>query len=167
MKINRNIQLLCAGIFSITPETIGRTMYTLPAYVGIILKQNNQVLLVKRANSDWASECWNFPGGLLEANETVLQAAVRETKEEIGVSIDPQDFSLVHVLHVHAGGTNTRTIIGFYFMAEKWQGTPINNEPEKHNDIGWFDLNNLPAHTTQHAGQALHGLLNCISYSEN
>lgn len=142
-------------------------MYTLPAYVGIILKQDNQVLLVKRCNSDWASERWNFPGGLLEENETLLQAAVRETKEEIGVTVNPKDFSLVHVLHVHAGGTNTRTIIGFYFMATQWSGTPINNEPDKHSDIGWFDTDTLPATATQHARQALHGLLNQISYSEN
>jgi len=142
-------------------------MYTLPAYVGIILKQDNQVLLVKRCNSDWASERWNFPGGLLEDGETLLQAAIRETKEEIGVTVETQDFVLVHVLHVQAGGSNTRTIVGFYFMAEKWNGTPINNEPDKHSNIGWFDINNLPAKVTEHARQALNGLLNNIRYSEN
>ena len=142
-------------------------MYTLPAYVGIILKHNNQVLLVKRHNTDWAAECWNFPGGLLEANETLLQAAVRETREETGVTVDPTDFRLVHVLHVQVGGTNTRTIIGFYFMAETWQGTATNNEPDKHREIGWFDVNNLPATTTEHARQALHGLRNNSTYSEN
>jgi 8-oxo-dGTP diphosphatase len=144
-----------------------RTMYTLPAYVGIILKQDNQVLLVKRCNTDWASERWNFPGGLLEDGETLLQAAIRETREETGVIIDPADFTLVHVLHVQAGGSNTRTIIGFYFMAEKWRDTPINNEPDKHSDIGWFDVHNLPVTATQHARQALHGLLNNGAYSEN
>lgn len=142
-------------------------MYTLPAYVGVILKQNNQVLLVKRCNSDWASERWNFPGGLLEENETLLQAAIRETKEETGVIVDPADFKLIHVLHVQAGGTNTRTIIGFYFMASRWHGTALNNEPDKHSEIGWFDVNNLPSTATEHARQALHGLLNTVSYSEN
>jgi len=143
------------------------TMYTLPAYVGIILKQDDQVLFVKRCNSDWASERWNFPGGLLEDGETLLQAAVRETQEETGVVVDPADFKLVHVLHVQAGGTNTRTIIGFYFMATKWTGTSINNEPDKHSDIGWFDVNNLPANATEHAHQALLGLLNGNAYSEH
>lgn len=46
-------------------------MYKTPAYVGIILKKDNQVLLVKRTNTDWASGQWNFPGGLLEENETL------------------------------------------------------------------------------------------------
>jgi 8-oxo-dGTP diphosphatase len=142
-------------------------MYTLPAYVGIILKHDNQVLLVKRCNSDWASERWNFPGGLLENGETVLEAAVRETKEETGVTVEAQDFILVHVLHVQASDTNTRTIIGFYFMATKWHGTPINNEPDKHSDMGWFEVRNLPTTVTEHARQALYGLFNKISYSEN
>lgn len=40
-----------------------KTMYTTPAYVGILLKKDNQVFLVKRRNTDWAAEKWNFPGG--------------------------------------------------------------------------------------------------------
>ena len=144
-----------------------KAMYTLPAYVGIILKHDNHVLLVKRHNTDWASAHWNFPGGLLEEGETLLTAAVRETKEETGVIVEPTDFTLVHVLHVHAGGTNTRTILGCYFNASHWQGTPINNEPDKHSDIGWFDIDNLPPQTTQHAQQALNGLRSGVTYSEN
>jgi len=31
---------------------------------------------------------WGFPGGVVEENETVLQAAIRECKEEIDVDID-------------------------------------------------------------------------------
>ena len=34
-----------------------KQMYKLPAYVGIILQKDNQVLLVKRTNTDWASGC--------------------------------------------------------------------------------------------------------------
>lgn len=167
MKISTYVWLVMAYALSTIVNTNSRTMYTLPAYVGIILKQDNQVLLVKRCNSDWASERWNFPGGLLEDGETLLQAAVRETREETGVIVEAQDFTLVHVLHVQAGGTNTRTIIGFYFIATKWRGTPINNEPDKHSDIGWFDVENLPTTTTEHARQALNGLFNNIRYSEN
>ncbi len=31
---------------------------------------------------------WSFPGGIIDAGETPLMAAVRETKEEVGVSVD-------------------------------------------------------------------------------
>ncbi len=142
-------------------------MFTLPAYVGIILKKDNQILLIKRCNTDWASECWNFPGGLLEADETLMHAAIRETQEEIGVTVDPHDFTLVHVLQVKKGGTNTKDIIGFYFMAKQWHGTPFNKEPHRHSEIGWFTLDALPLNITEHAKQALHGLQNDIRYSEH
>ena len=32
---------------------------------------------------------WNFPGGYIEGGETPLEAAIRETREEFEISIDP------------------------------------------------------------------------------
>ena len=142
-------------------------MYKLPAYVGIILKKDNQALMVKRHNTDWAQGFWNFPGGLVEKNETLLQAAIRETQEEVGVVVNPEDFKLVHVLYVIKNDTNTKDIIGFYFMAESWCGEAVNAEPHRHSEIGWFDINRLPSNSTKHALQAINGLLTNTFYSEN
>src|SRR5437660_248731 len=109
-----------------------KTILTLPAYVGIILKDNDKILLVQRHNTDWMSGYWNFPGGLLEENETLAAAAAREIYEEVDITVNPTDFTLTHVLHVRANAKNTKDILGFYFMTETWQGTPINKEPDKH-----------------------------------
>src|ERR1700722_17553137 len=97
-----------------------KNTYKLPAYVGIILKKDNHVLLVQRHNTNWMSGYWNFPGGLLEENETLTTAAARETEEEVGVIVDPSDFVFSHILHVRANNKNTQDIIGFYFISEKW-----------------------------------------------
>lgn len=140
-------------------------MYKTPAYVGIILKKDNQVLLVKRINTDWASGYWNFPGGLLEENETLIAAAVREAQEEVGVTIAQADLQLVHVMQTRKTETHNKEILGFYFFATRWQGTAINNEPNRHSEIGWFDLNELPLEITDHAQQALHGLQTGVYYS--
>lgn len=142
-------------------------MYKIPAYVGIILKKENQVLLVKRTNTDWASGCWNFPGGLLEEQETLINAAIREAQEEVGVTISPKALELVHVLHVLKNEQNTKDIFGFYFMTQRWQSTPINNEPHRHSEIGWFDINNLPEKITDHALAAIDGIKKNRIYSEN
>lgn len=142
-------------------------MYKIPAYVGIILKKDNQVLLVKRTNTDWASGFWNFPGGLLEEDETLINAAIREAHEEIGVTLNPNNMKLVQVLHVRKSDKNTKDIFGFGFLAETWQGTPINNEPHRHSEIGWFDLNYLPENITEHAKQAINAFLTNKFYSEN
>ena len=140
-------------------------MYKTPAYVGIIPKKDNQMLLVKRINTDWATGQWNFPGGLLEENETLIAAAAREALEEVDVTIAQVDLQLVHVLQVRKNETPTKEIIGFYFFATHWHGTTINNEPNRHSEIGWFDINNLPENSTEHAKQALYGLQNKVSYS--
>jgi 8-oxo-dGTP pyrophosphatase MutT (NUDIX family) len=135
--------------------------------VGIILKQNDMVFLVQRHDTDWASGYWNFPGGLLEENETLTAAAAREAYEETDVLVKPTDFILTHVLHVHANEKNTQDILGFYFLTEKWNGTAINKEPHRHCNAQWFSLNNLPANITEHAIAGLHSILSDKKYSEN
>lgn len=142
-------------------------MFKLPAYVGIILKKDNQVFLVKRTNTDWASGYWNFPGGLLEEHETLMNAAIREAQEEIGIILKPDDLELVHVIHVRKNAQNTKDIFGFGFMTKTWQGTPLNNEPHRHSEIGWFDLDALPEKITEHALQIIQGLKISKRYSEN
>ena len=144
-----------------------KNIFKLPAYVGIILKKDNQILLVQRHNTDWASGYWNFPGGLLEENETLTAAAARETVEEVGVLVNPSDFTLAHVIHVHTNKKNTQDILGFYFIAHSWKGSPINNEPHRHSEIGWFDLDALPEKITEHALQVIQGLKTSKRYSEN
>jgi len=141
--------------------------YSLPAYVGIILQKDESTFLIQRANTNWMSGYWNFPGGLVEKNESLVSAMIRETQEEIGTVVKPYDLTLVHVLHVHKSEENTQDIIGFYFVAHYWKDSPVNNEPNKIIDAQWFQLNHLPLKLTEHAKSALCGIKNGILYSEN
>jgi len=54
---------------------------------------NGRVLVVKAHYKKY----WSFPGGIVDAGETPRQAAVRETREEVGlpVHIDKLDFRLI------------------------------------------------------------------------
>lgn len=143
------------------------TIFTLPAYVGIILRKDDTVFLIQRRNTNWASGYWNFPGGLVEKDESLIQAAIRETQEEVGVLVSAHDFKLVHVLHVRKNESNTQDIIGFYFSADRWQGMPSNNEPHKILDAQWFAIDNLPSAITEHAQLAIAGFMKKSSYSES
>ncbi|MBB4825887.1 8-oxo-dGTP pyrophosphatase MutT (NUDIX family) [Sporosarcina luteola] len=49
---------------------------------GIILEQDNQILLQHRKDRD----AWGIPGGMMEPGETFHETAVRETLEETGLS---------------------------------------------------------------------------------
>jgi 8-oxo-dGTP diphosphatase len=55
--------------------------------VGAIIIDRDRVVLVKRARAPLLGE-WSIPGGMVEVGETLRQAAVRETLEETGLTVD-------------------------------------------------------------------------------
>ena len=56
--------------------------------VGAIIIEDSRVLLVKRAHPPLQAQ-WSIPGGALEIGELVRDAAVRETREETGLTVEP------------------------------------------------------------------------------
>jgi 8-oxo-dGTP diphosphatase len=58
--------------------------------VGAIIIEESRVLLVKRAHPPLQAE-WSIPGGILEIGELVREAAIREAREETGLTVDPSD----------------------------------------------------------------------------
>jgi 8-oxo-dGTP diphosphatase len=56
--------------------------------VGAIIIEDSRVLLVKRAHPPLQAE-WSIPGGVLEVGELVREAAIRETREETGLTVEP------------------------------------------------------------------------------
>ena len=55
--------------------------------VGILVRDDGAFLLTSRPEGKVYAGYWEFPGGKLEAGETVEQALRRELQEEIGVTI--------------------------------------------------------------------------------
>jgi 8-oxo-dGTP pyrophosphatase MutT (NUDIX family) len=55
-----------------------------PAAVAVVAREDGAVLLIRRTdNGNWA-----LPGGAIEMNESVADAAVRETFEETGIRVE-------------------------------------------------------------------------------
>jgi len=55
--------------------------------VGVLIRPNGDFLLTSRPPGKVYEGYWEFPGGKLEASETVEQALRRELQEEIGITI--------------------------------------------------------------------------------
>ena len=56
--------------------------------VGVLINAQGEFLLTSRPAGKVYEGYWEFPGGKLEAGETVEQALRRELQEEIGITIE-------------------------------------------------------------------------------
>jgi 8-oxo-dGTP pyrophosphatase MutT (NUDIX family) len=111
--------------------------------VHVLLVRDGRVLLSRRRDANPLFDGrWHLPSGKLDAGESVLAAAVREAEEEVGVVLDPADLRLVHTVHARRTGLEPR--LGLFFEARTWAGEPVNREPDKCSELGWFDLDALP-----------------------
>jgi len=54
--------------------------------VGVLIQPNGDFLLTSRPEGKVYAGYWEFPGGKLEAGETVEQALARELHEELGIT---------------------------------------------------------------------------------
>lgn len=63
-----------------------QTLYTEVA-VGILIRADGALLFTSRPQGKPYAGYWEFPGGKLEAGESVAQALARELHEELGIRI--------------------------------------------------------------------------------
>ncbi|ATC57917.1 (deoxy)nucleoside triphosphate pyrophosphohydrolase [Vibrio anguillarum] len=64
--------------------------------VAAVLKNEGEFLAVQRAPSklDYVSKKWEFPGGKVEAGETLVTAITRELDEELRITVNDPKFLL-------------------------------------------------------------------------
>lgn len=115
-------------------------------FVLILFIKNDHLLLLKRRKEGFGKGFFSIVGGRIEEGESATHAALREAKEEVGVTLE--EYECVHTLFK---GGEQDTLTCFLFLAKKWRGTPQNLEPDKHDSLEWFPLktppeNLLPAH---------------------
>jgi 8-oxo-dGTP diphosphatase len=55
--------------------------------VGVVINEEGQILIAKRAHNQHQGGLWEFPGGKVEPDESVFDALVREFAEEVDLRI--------------------------------------------------------------------------------
>lgn len=148
---------------------MGEHFKCLSAVFPIIMRTKNgkrQVLLLRRKNTGYMDEMWDFAGsGHVEENETAMQAAARECKEELGITVKQSDIRFAHLSH-RVGLNGARTYYDIYFVIERYTGEAYTAEPDKCSGLQWFDVEELPEDFIGIRKQALMMYFDSKYYSE-
>ncbi len=134
-------------------------------YIGsayIILIKDGKVLLGRRQNTGFRDGWYGLPAGHLDGGESVRQGCAREAKEEIGITVKPEDLSVVHVMHRKMDDER----FDFFMTASHYEGEPRNCELDKCDDLSWFPLDTLPENTIPYIREVLASVQKGETYSE-
>jgi len=106
--------------------------------VGVLIDASGRFLLTSRPEGKVYAGYWEFPGGKLEAGESVETALRRELHEELGITIgaaEPWNVTLMDYAHarVRLHFCKVRQWQGEFEMKEgqamAWQGLPVEVRP--------------------------------------
>lgn len=112
--------------------------------IGVYIFNPQQQVLLGLRKSPHGEGTWCAPGGHLEFGEDFNTGAIREAREETGISIAPQDLKLAGITNDLFRETQ-KHYITIHMATHNYSGNISLMEPDKFSDWKWFDLDKLPA----------------------
>ena len=122
--------------------------------VNLVFSKDNKILLMRRYNTGWNDGMYALMGGHVEDNENIFDTAIREAKEELGLTIQKED--LIPLLSMQVSTDH----VYFYFGCENFTEEPKIMEPDQCDDLKYFDTNNLPENLIPADKKALNEIIN-------
>ena len=105
----------------------------------LFLVKDGQVLLAMKKRGFGAGK-WNGVGGKIEAGESIEEALIRETQEEI--SVTPLGWRAVAELDfVQDSDTDPWHMYVHAFISSEWEGAPMESEEMS---PAWFTFDDIP-----------------------
>ncbi|SUZ57389.1 uncharacterized protein METZ01_LOCUS10243 [marine metagenome] len=143
-----SIQHIRASVAAHQPERFAVNNETRQAAVAVVLHESDdgsEILFIKRAQHD--ADPWSghmaFPGGHRDPVDVSLQAAaVRETREEIGLDLDGATFlgSLSQQRAMPRGRTTDMLVAPFVFEIDT---VPVFSPNHEVNEVVWGSLDRM------------------------
>lgn len=104
-----------------------------------IIRKDGNVLLGFKKKGEIGAETLNGPGGKVEAGETALACVIRETMEEVGMTLLPERLTETALITFHHAGVPDFRVHVFY--TDAYAGEPVETAdmiPD------WYDVTALP-----------------------
>ena len=98
-----------------------------------LLRDGNRILLQNRVKKDWRG--YTLPGGHIESGESVVEAVVREMREETGLTVIRPRLCGIKQFPIDGG----RYLV-FLFMADSFSGELTSSDEGK---MEWVPLDKL------------------------
>jgi len=133
-------------------------VFLAPVAVHLLLVRDSKILMLRRYNTGYQDGNYSVVAGHIDGGEELKTAMIREASEEAGITISPADLSVVGVIHL----MEDDEYVSFFFHASKYTGKVVNMEPDKCDDLSWFDIDNLPPNTIPYVRRAIQNYRNGI-----
>ena len=114
----------------------GNKHWGLNGAAGILLVRGTQILLQHRAPWVHNGDTWGIPGGARDSHETVLEAAIREAKEETG--IDPVHLTPIQTFSDDHGSWRYDTVIAY--ASDELVARELNDESH---EVRWVEIDEV------------------------
>jgi len=111
--------------------------------VGAIIIKGGRVVLVKRAHPPIQGQ-WSIPGGVLEVGEFVREAAIREAREETGLTVEPGELLGVYDRILR----DDQKRVQYHYLLVDFLCRPVGGQLQAATDaaeVRWFTREELPA----------------------
>ena len=117
--------------------------------VGGIVHHDGKILLLKRLNTKkFFSSNWEMPGGKLDSGESLVEAVIRETKEETGLDAGVSKVYNTWIDMIENNGT-TEHIVEIDFILDVKNVSRVILSEKEHSEFKWVTKNELPSLMTQ------------------
>ena len=100
---------------------------------------------MRRCNTGYEDGKLSVVAGHVEPGESVTRAAIRETDEEVGVTLSADRLHVVGVMHRRSDDDRVDFFLAYRLDADDTE--PANREPEKCSELLWARLTQLPGDT--------------------
>jgi len=114
-----------------------------PSVIVWIVNKNGELLVSRRAPGKRAAGMWEPTGGCTLAGETQLDAALREAKEELGVSLDPDCGEVYKSYTYPHSGNDGWAYITVWIFRQEFVPDDITLQPEETDAARWMSADEI------------------------